>query len=239
MIDKKHLPEEVIVDYLLGHVEDNQRGAVQGHIQDCNKCAQKLNEWEILLHQEAPVEFASDKVKARVWDSIEKENDRKRKRWSWLRKPTFTFAAIAAVITLIVIVFRDFQEPMPLSNYEFKENDNIPVETMEEKRYTNQIAIMPVAQFQNLDGRVWVNEHTNEMLLELSGLYRLPNHDYQLWIIYTDDQMDYEIIPVQNGSTRMFFQGIPIEEFKRVKGSVEPLGGSEKQTGPDTFYIEF
>lgn len=228
-----------MVDYHLGHLDTEQYEFVQRHIVHCKKCVQKLNEWELLLKQDIQVDFAKEKIKSKVLESMQAENFRKKNRWSWLRKPTLTFAAIAAVITLIVIVFRDFQEPMPLSNYEFKENDNIPVETMEEKRYTNQIAIMPVAQFPDLDGRVWVNEHTNEMLLELSGLYRLPNHDYQLWIIYTDNQMDYEIIPVQNGSTRMFFQGIPIEQFKRVKGSVEPLGGSEKQTGPDTFYIEF
>ncbi|MBB6512059.1 anti-sigma-K factor RskA [Gracilibacillus halotolerans] len=238
MNKKNHLQEEVIIDYLLENIEDDKTELVEEHLQQCKKCKEMLNEWELLLHQKEPLEFETDTLKHKIWESIEKENARRNNRWNWLKKPPFAIASVVAAIFLILFVFEAYQKPI-VSNYQMKENDNIPVETMEEKRYTDQLMIVPVSQFPNLDGQMWVNEHTNEMLLELNGLNIMPNHDYQLWIIYRDDKIDDEIIPVQDGTTRMFFQGIPVEQFKRVKGSVEPIGGSPEQTGPDTFYIEF
>lgn len=77
------------------------------------------------------------------------------------------------------------------------------------------------------------------MLLEVDGLEELINQDYQLWIIYTDNSIDHEILPTQNGMTRMLFRDIDVDEFKKLKASVEPRGGSIEQTGPDTFIVEF
>lgn len=239
MNDKKHVSEEIIVDFLLDNLADEESKRVKAHVHDCVKCEHTLEEWKLVLDKSESAELEKDQLKNRIWESIEKHNTQRNNRWDWLKKPPFAIASVVATIFLIVFMFETYQKPINFSNYDVKGNDNIPTETMEEKRYTNQFNIVPVSQFPDVGGQVWINERTNEMLVELSGLNTMPNHDYQLWIIYRDDRMDYEIIPVQNGTTRMFFQGIPVEQFKRVKGSVEPIGGSPEQTGPDTFYIEF
>ena len=84
----------------------------------------------------------------------------------------------------------------------------------------------------------WFNPVTNQMFLEIYGIRKPQNRDYQLWMIYKDNHVRDQILPVKNGSIKIFIQGKNFHQIKQIRASMEPKGGSIIQTGPDTFIIE-
>ncbi len=231
----KHLPEEIIVDYVLNQLRNEERKRVAMHLERCHRCQNIVAEWNVLLKTETEPTFSTDAIKERLFEHIRKDRRRKQRKLI----PRFVVAATTAAILFLVLSLSAYKDTIQRPDYVVSKNDEIPLETIQTSRYTHELNIVPVREFPHVNGHVRVNADTNEMLLEVSGLYVFPNRDYQLWIIYSDDQIVDEIIPVENGSTRMFFKGVEVAEFKMVKASVEPRGGSKQQTGPETFIVDF
>ncbi|MED4851607.1 anti-sigma factor [Caldifermentibacillus hisashii] len=238
MMKSKHIPEEQLVDYLLGNIGEWDAKQIKAHLNHCKKCQYLLSDWQFLLSQDHKQFQPSQSMKDRIQHSINQMEGKSFKRRTVIGKPGLLFATIACVFLIFYSVHSYYQDTNT-RNYEIAENDEIPPETIQSAPHTQQIKVTPVSEFNQINGYVWVNRNRNEMLLEVDGLEELINQDYQLWIIYTDNSIDHEILPTQNGMTRMLFRDIDVDEFKKLKASVEPRGGSIEQTGPDTFIVEF
>lgn len=238
MMKSKHIPEEQLVDYLLGNIGEWDAKQIKAHLNHCKKCQYLLSDWQFLLRQDHKQFQPSQSMKDRIQHSIIQVEEKSFKRRTVIGKPGLLFATIACVFLIFYSVHSYYQD-INTRNYEIAENDEIPPETIQGAPHTQQIKVTPVSEFNQINGYVWVNRNRNEMLLEVDGLEELINQDYQLWIIYMDNSIDHEILPTQNGMTRMLFRDIDVDEFKKLKASVEPRGGSIEQTGPDTFIVEF
>lgn len=230
-----HLREEAIIDYVLQELEEEEERTIKAHLHECKKCRTLYRQWASLLKEENDVFVRTEAIKERLWQRISGG----KKRLPMLKKPQIVLANVAATFLCFIFLLQSYQPSFHEKEYEVVKNDEIPIETIQAARFTREISILPVNEFPHIHGQAWINTSTNEMLIEVNGLQMLPNRDYQLWIIYADNDVYDEIIQVQDGMTRMFFRGLPIEEFKKVKASVEPRGGSKEQTGPETFLIEF
>lgn len=226
MKQHKHLSEEQLIDIVLGNLPENE------HIKNCEHCQAKIDRWSQILRHEIK-ESPSEHLKGNIWAEFEKAKKPKRKipRKSIL---IYSFGTIAAIFVIAIGLI--FYKSSLVPSYEVTFNDEIDKHIQHEAE-TKQVAVIPVADFPEISGNLWINDHTNELLLEVDGLENLVNNDYQLWIIYDEDQMDGEILSIQDGTSRVFMKSDHVGSLELLKGSLEPLGGSSEPTGPEMFVV--
>ncbi|RKQ35704.1 anti-sigma factor [Oceanobacillus halophilus] len=228
----KHVPEEWMIELALGNISNEKRDDVLQHINRCEACRTEFESWKQIFSKQ-PSEQPTDSVKEKVWkDFQETKQPVKRKRKSLVI--TFAISSAAAIFFLAMGLI--FYNPATNHSYQIAHNENIEEDILNQSQ-TKQVAVIPVADFMDVSGNLWINDSTHEMLLEVDGLNHLPDHDYQLWIVYKDDEMDGELLSIQDGASRVFFKGKDVEQLKLLKASVEPLGGSVVPTGPETFVV--
>lgn len=228
----KHLPEETIVDLALGKLSDETRNLALLHISSCPQCKKQLDDWLEILQVKVSPTISNDSLKERIWHSYE---TKQKKRFSFKPKLGFALASVAVILLFLSIhILSNIREdPMEMAHLKA-----VQTEKFRNKPDTKKFNIVPVYD-SDINGNLWVNHVTNEMLLEVDGLTELMNEDYQLWIIYSDDKIEGILIPTRNGKTELFFENMNVTQFKRVKASIEPKGGSILPTGPETFFVEF
>ncbi|WAA11928.1 anti-sigma factor [Fervidibacillus halotolerans] len=231
----KHISEQKIIDFLSGELPEKEAEQIQSHLHECENCMNIAVRWGKLLKNThlQPVQ-PSPELKEQMWKMVDRKPLKKRKGYV---KPIATVLSFAAAISLFLLIFNG--RPEMDKPYEVVKNDEIPFETFHATPNTKQWNIVPTMNHQQINGNIWINDDTNEMFLEVDGLPHYRNRDYQLWIIYSNNDVEGELLILQNGSSRIFFQGIDVEKFKLIKASVEPKGGSTHQTGPDTFFVDF
>lgn len=231
----QHIQEQKLVDYVLGNLDRNEQFQIQQHLDQCVRCKKIMENWSMVLNKEE-TSFAqpSPLLKEKLWAKIEQNHKSARQ----MRKPKLIFGLSSLAVILIFMIGLFYYNKTMEKSYEVAKNDEIPQETIQTKPDTKQIAIVPVSHFNHINGTIWINKVTEEMLLEVNGLTNLHNKDYQLWIIYSNDEIIGEILAIQNGSSRIFFKGEDVNHFKYIKASVEPKGGSTLPTGPETFQVD-
>ncbi|WAA09919.1 anti-sigma factor [Fervidibacillus albus] len=234
MKGNNHIPEETIIDYVSGELEEQEEEQIQRHLNECERCMEMAVHWRQLFdyNRREPVQ-PPPTLKENMWQMVHSKKTKKRKE---IWKPVTAVCTFAATIGLLFLVFKGEMEEKP---YEVVKNDEIPFETFHSTPNTKQLNIVPAVNHQQINGNMWINGDTKEMFLEVDGLPHYPNRDYQLWIIFSNDDVEGELLILQDGASRIFFQGIDVEKFKLIKASVEPKGGSTYQTGPDTFFVDF
>ncbi|MDQ0233446.1 anti-sigma factor domain-containing protein [Metabacillus malikii] len=231
MSSNLHVTEQNMIDYLEGSLQHDEELTIKIHLQQCDKCSQTLMQWQSLLG--AKQAKPSPLLKERIWESIEEKQ--KVKRSPSAKVYFITIGSIAAVLLLGLLSFNNSQSKLPNPN-------EMKVQAFQEQPHTQQMNITPITnnrESRELDGNIWINNTTDELLLEVYGLPKLNDRDYQLWMIYHDNEVKDEILPIeQNGSSRIFIRSKNLIQLKQIKASIEPKGGSHSQTGPDTFIIE-
>lgn len=239
MEHKQHLYEEKIIDYILGNIDEKEVKKISIHINQCEHCQRILNNWKFVLHKRPDeVRNPSKLLKLRVWNSI--ENLQNRSKQIKRLKPSILFTSIALIIIILFTTTNLFSEKTNEKYFATEQqNADFVEKNFQENQHTQQLPIIPVNNQNDLNGNVWVNVVTKEMLLQVKGLEPFTNQDHQLWIIYNDDTFDYEVLPIVNGETKIFIEGVNVEEFKLLKASLEPKGGSSNQIGPEIFFVDF
>lgn len=229
----KHLLESQIVDYVLGYLPPNDQELITAHIQHCEKCRDTYLHWEKTL-KSTPSYSPSPLLKERLWHNFELEKQRRENRFS--HKRIISIASLAAMILLIVGLFY-YQNHPSQHTLQVAQTKDVNIEDFQSNLHTKQWTIVPVASSE-IQGNIWFNPVTNQMFLEIYGIRKPQNRDYQLWMIYKDNHVRDQILPVKNGSIKIFIQGKNFHQIKQIRASMEPKGGSIIQTGPDTFIIE-
>lgn len=224
MKQQKHLTEEQIIDVVLGNLSANE------HVRNCTHCQEKLDNWSHIMSHEID-ETPSDQTKEKIWQQLEKTRQPKLKRRTAF---IYSFGAIAAILLIAIGII--FYQSSINRSYEVTFNDAIENQIQHEKE-TRHVSVIPVADFPEISGNLWINDDRNELLLEVDGLKSLSNNDYQLWIIDEKDKMKGEILSIQDGASRIFLKGDHIGSLRLLKGSLEPIGGSKEPTGPEMFIV--
>ncbi|REJ17309.1 MAG: anti-sigma factor [Caldibacillus debilis] len=228
-----HVPETKMVEWILGTLPEKEREAMAGHLDRCAECRELLNSWRGLgIEKTAEYRRPSPAHKERIWMKAEK---RKSKTF----RPIFGLTAGLASLTVIAAVFSKltFDSPRESDHYQIVQNEEVPVQRIIHNPNTKRFPIQPLSDFEDMNGMIWLNDTTREMLMEINGLDVFSTRDYQLWIIYTNDEIKGELLTIDNGSSRIFIKGEDVKDFKLIKASLEPKGGSRKPTGPETFIV--
>jgi len=231
MNNKNHIREEQLIDFVLENTSKELQQEIQQHINQCNSCAKQLMVWSHLLNQPNSTKPSAE-LKNKVWESVRHQrplNRKRKKGWA------VAISSVAAIFLLFIGMLDYYQSNV--ESYEVARNNEITVNTIQSEPQTQQMAIIPVADYRDITGNVWINDVTQEMLLEVEGLANISNRDHQLWIIYENNEIKGEILPTMDGSSRVLIKGKGVNKFKVIKASIEPLGGSREPTGPETFVV--
>lgn len=239
----EHYSEEILFDYINDTLSEMKKREVKQHLIECTKCQMTIDSWQQLLQLENNEEqliTPSPQLKNRLMESIhlvDEQKVEKHVKKGGNKKLIFRIGALAAAAFLVVNLFQ-YHSSERDSSVEVLHNDEIHQMTIVTSPNSNEHAIIPLINEEELEGNVWLDPVKNEMLLELNGLRELNERVYQVWFIHSNDVMDGEILEIVNGRSRMFYRGMDVDKLKLIKGSVEPLGGSVRPTGPETFIIE-
>ncbi|MGZ0084781.1 anti-sigma factor domain-containing protein [Caldibacillus thermoamylovorans] len=241
-----HISETKIVDWLLDRLPEREKEDVSSHLKQCLECQRLLEAWKgIGLKAEAHYEAPPLSRPERIWAQAEAQKQTKRMRRGLRLAGGWIGAAVAVFLfTLRLSAPNDGpaashdRSDEPYRYMIVEQKADIPIERIIHNPETKQIPIEPSALFQQLDGTIWLNDDTKEMLMELEGLPPFTARDYQLWIIYTNNEVKGELLTVRHGTARILITGEDVKRFKQIKASLEPKGGSATPTGPETFIVD-
>jgi len=99
--------------------------------------------------------------------------------------------------------------------------------------------MVPLATAAAIDGQLFLNKQTNEVVFFADGLMPLQTNDYQLWIVHENDYWNGQLLQIRDGSVRVYYKSPDITLLKYFKVSVEPRGGSLSPTGPEILHVDF
>lgn len=229
-MNKNHFSEEVLIDFCLGEISEDRQIEIREHLDNCAECKQVSEHWLEVFNQPSSGKPSVD-LKDKIWENARK-NRRARKRD---RKLMMAISSAAALFLFSIGLV--WEQSSEYHRYEVAHNDEIPTESIQTNPQTQQLAVIPVATNQNINGNLWFNGVDEELLLEVDGLDDLSNRDYQLWMVYDNDKIKGELLSTVDGSSRILIKGKDVNHFKIIKASIEPIGGSLEPTGPETFVV--
>ncbi|OQP07006.1 anti-sigma factor [Geobacillus sp. 46C-IIa] len=237
-----HIPETKIVDWMLGTLPEQEKEAVSSHLRQCASCQNALKAWEAIGMKATsrPGEPPSA-MKEQIWAKAEAQKRAKRVQHRFRWASGLAGAALVAFLFFFRSSFSGDERVVPHE----PSNDHYryvvveaPPERIVHHPETKRFPIEPLAHFEQLNGTIWLNDDTKEMVMEVEGLKPFAARDYQLWIVYTDNEMKGELLTIRHGTSRILITGEDVKRFKQIKASLEPKGGSVTPTGPETFIVD-
>jgi anti-sigma-K factor RskA len=220
--------EEEIVDFVLGRLSREKEDALKQHMDECSECRDRFREWEELFDENREKTVVpSPAVKHRLMKEIRPKRGLK---MPMLGKPAWAFMAVCTMFLLGIGLFSF----APHSG-ETEHVENKPI--VAKQNGTRAVRYVPVNDHR-VKGYVWLNASTDELLLHLKGLSDIHGKDYQVWLIAPGHQANAGVLQVNGGEARLYFHGPEMKDARHIIVTVEPLGGSHMQTGPEKFFIQ-
>lgn len=235
----RHIPEELLVDYALGNLSVEMMESINHHLNYCPYCTEELKSWKKLLNNNEEI-TPSETLNNRILNSSNPNpiNEQKRRN----RKIIYAAISAAAFLFICLSLFQiNQQQPVAeLSENEYitARHDLIPEQHFMNNPSTNRLDVVPVTMDRNIKGDVWLNEVTNELYLQVEGLKPLDSQDYQVWLVRDDNGWKDELLRLQDGRVHVYYKGPNVKTIRFIKVSVEPIGGSQLPTGPETLFID-
>ena len=234
-----HILEETIVDYLLGNISGEKRKHLDEHLNSCAICRNELESWNLVMNENKEIK-PSESLNKRIVESIGSEPFQKERKRN---QKILYLVSSAAAILIFCIGLLQLNQQKPVAdgiNNEFitTEEEHIPDQLFMNSPDTNRLNIIPVTMDRNVKGNVWLNEVTNEMILQVDGLKPLKAQDYQVWIVHDNHAWSDELLRVKDGKVQVYYKAPDVKTIRFIKVSVEPVGGSQLPTGPETLFID-
>lgn len=224
--------EEAVVDFVLGELADTDDRAFRRHLHHCESCRARLAEWRNTLAEEEKVGAPPPPLKRRLMRNIKPKRPLK---LPTVRRPVAVFLTLCAGVFLF-LQLDSFSPSQPSpSQHEQPVSEKVRAPM---RPNVQQVQYIPVSdRDRDVNGHVWLNPATNEMLLLLDGVSYIHGKNYRAWLVSTEERADAGRLRVENGKARLYFHGRQLEDVRHIIVSVEPHGGGEKPTGPETFMI--
>lgn len=237
-----HIPETKLIDWLSGTLPEREKEEVSHHLTYCETCRSLLETWKgIGIGAEAQYRQPPSLLKERIWADVEIRKQMKRVRLGFRWATGLAALAIAAFVFAARTFSPDDGQHMPPNEHDHymivQTSRDIPVQRIVHNPDTKQFPIEPLSNFETVRGTIWLNDANEEMLMEIDGMQTFATRDYQLWIIYTNNEVKGELLAIERGSSRIWIKGKDVKQFKQIKASLEPKGGSLTPTGPETFIV--
>lgn len=226
--------EEELADYSLGRLSSHKQHLLEEHIQSCETCRTLTDEWKELLegyHETSvPPNRVKQSLKIRYWFH----------RMITLRPRLLLplAGAVALLITFIALPGAtppqnpNSGDPQPL----VREAANRENAALLMKPQTVQYPVNPVNR-EKVNGFVWINNDSNEMLFIVQGVAPVKEKDYQVWFVQSDERSNAGLLRWENNVAHLYFQGGKLRTAENIAVSLEPKGGSIVPTGPDTMVV--
>lgn len=222
--------EEEIVDFILGRLPAEKQAAFERHAKTCTVCRANLDQWRLMI-DEADSEKTPpplSKMKRRLM----KEVKPKTRRSPGLKRPVV--ALMAACAMLFTIFGTGWFTASPGHSGNFQKTPGAT--KILRKSGNQQIRYLPVSDH-NVKGYVWMDGKTDELMLFLNGLSRISGKDYQAWLVSPNHLANAGLLKVDHGMAHLYYKGPQMEGARHIVVTVEPLGGSAVETGPQKVLI--
>ncbi|GAB7386380.1 hypothetical protein BSNK01_02150 [Bacillaceae bacterium] len=248
----------LLVDLVLGHVGEPEKSRLQTHLNVCRDCRETFAEFSRLLNAPAePPPAPPPHLKRRILAAASAERNgevrtlpSKRQKIarmlqkippgcgrSWRRR---RFRAL--VTSFAACLFFLFTGTFLL----WKDKPAVPrspdpwqlVRHPQTVSYSVREAAIPV------EGQVWVNRQSREMLIVLEGLAPVSNRDYQAWLVSATKRENAGIVKIVSRRGLLYYRGnngkdYGEEEAEAVWITLEPSGGQREPTGPKILQVDF
>ncbi|MFC5987254.1 hypothetical protein [Marinicrinis lubricantis] len=191
MIDEQRIwpcpDEQMIVDYVLGSIDESAQLHLEMHLAQCRSCSQALRDWQDTLGTVPQDALPSDTLKRRLQKSLWTEPHHlqlsKRKK----RRAISTVAGTAAVMMLVIAIYSNTS-----SENAAQLKDQLIVSNSKPMAGLEHIFADPNSELYSatsgeLSSYFVVNKPEREMLVWLEGKPSAMSGDYQLWIIDEDE----------------------------------------------------
>ncbi|HET7627952.1 MAG TPA: anti-sigma factor [Bacillales bacterium] len=230
--------EEEVVDFVLNRLAKDKSEAFQRHLPDCQVCQEQQSEWAAMFDDESAerLDAPSVGVKRKLMRRLQPA--RVRRPWKRMLRPHFYFTAAAALAMVFALVDM-FPPGMP-------QHSERPGNGVVDGRAANFVNIPGANNVQNvsvsdenIEGYLWLNRSTDELLLFLDGLPRVSGKDYQAWLVKNNDRRDAGLLKVTQGVASLYVRRSGVGQFHHIVVTIEPKGGSVAQTGPRRLVVQW
>lgn len=97
-----HISQEKIVDYTLGHLTEEEKIDIEGHLFTCEECLEEWQGWQEVLRESEEKRAPSPYVKQRVMNDIE-GHGHKQKR-PFMQKPAYAIISICMLLIIFLTI---------------------------------------------------------------------------------------------------------------------------------------
>lgn len=122
-MNRKHVTEEQLIDYIEGELTHEQRWTVKQHLRECESCSAQFNTWKQALTTSN--EQLNEEDKRKLWDRIQIETERKREKKVFLDKRLLSIGwSVTGIICLFIgyllggFAAQENHEPLQLQMFE-------------------------------------------------------------------------------------------------------------------------
>lgn len=235
------MSEEKIVDYVLNrsHVQD---AVVDVHLKHCQHCARLVQEWRRTLGGEANLEFPPfyhdppKRMHRRIMRAV---------RWrlalrSLSSNVRIKHTSVLACLLLCLIAFSaGFISLWDKNNKVEPQVATVPSEAIQfiADPETSRYVATGNNKLVDVDGELWLNGHTGDVLLIVRGVGTQQSRDYQVWMVRQGSNDSMGLLQVTEQVGFLFARVVQIDELEHIVVSMEPKGGSLSPTGPEAIRI--
>lgn len=237
---EQHIDEIKLVDYVLNKLDHDENEKVKRHLAACESCLKEMEHWRTMLEAKRFTEPSKlldkriERITKRKTIPLRKETRRKRLYIASGFVALFLFA-----IGLYAYVNDQANDNHDIvsQGYIIAQHDEVPEQQLLMQPETDRQPVVSLTN-QKINGELWLNKETNELVFLADGLKPLQANDYQLWVVHVDDYWNGQLLQLRNGTTRVYYKAEDISLLKYLKVSVEPQGGSLTPTGPEIFHVD-
>ncbi|MBM7643911.1 hypothetical protein JOD45_000102 [Scopulibacillus daqui] len=207
-----HWPEEELVDYVLGNLENGQR--LKEHLQFCESCQRKIVEWQKVLSDDSYESFKpSAKVKWRIKWTAKHSKGPSGKRDALLQKPWAMATGFLCFILFSLILdkteIHSFASKTGIFNGQQAVLRNISTKAVPD--HNSQV-----------DSYALINRKARETTIYVDGLKPMRGNEYQVWYIANGQKKNAGVLKLNQGIGRMHIKHKEIDKFDHIFISSKP-----------------
>lgn len=177
-----HWDETTIIDYIEGQLPREEAARVQAHIEGCLDCRTTYEEWRGIIDQSADESVQPPKGMKHHLMKVIKATAPKKEHVSFYKHPGLATMAVCAALAIVFAVgLITYQQPQPSSQQVARSLQTPTMQAYDEVTYVS-------VHQQEVNGYVWMNPASHELVVFLQGLQQRHPGDYQVWLVSKNTQ---------------------------------------------------
>src|SRR5690625_614578 len=226
-----HLTENQLIDFVLRNLNRAEHLDATEHLRDCERCQVELNSWQSILGETENLQ-PSMGLEQRIHREIDRINEKKKKRWRWVRSVRRYVPGLVCILILFsVLLFQKVREAD--SHDQLVKQENTIMD-----RIDYHAELLPVYDQKNSGmsqskDNVWYNPYTKKVFIEVNGFRYSGQLNDQIWRI--NDLWNHEFSQIQN-EVEIFYLRPDLEPWLQL--NIEPDGRFNFPTDQESILID-